>query len=231
MGRCHELDRIGLGGDDEMRIGISRLHFPVTTLGPGRRIGLWLQGCSIHCPGCVSRDTWPMAEDSQRVNVGEVLQWCARFASEADGVTITGGEPLDQVAPLEEFLQGFSRSQIFEHLDVLLYSGYSFGEAKLRSPLVFDLIDASITEPYVAAQTTDLVWRGSENQVLTMLTDRGRQFFGPFVDERTKVSEMQLSVASGTVWAVGIPREKLMPRFKHAMNDRGVALEGCSWQR
>lgn len=41
-----------------MRMILSRLHFPVTTLGPGRRIGVWFQGCSIRCAGCISRDTW-----------------------------------------------------------------------------------------------------------------------------------------------------------------------------
>ena len=41
-----------------MKIAINKAHFPVTVLGPGRRIGIWLQGCSIHCKGCVSQDTW-----------------------------------------------------------------------------------------------------------------------------------------------------------------------------
>ena len=39
-------------------VAISRLHFPVTTLGPGRRLGIWFQGCSIQCRGCISIDTW-----------------------------------------------------------------------------------------------------------------------------------------------------------------------------
>ena len=39
-------------------VSISRLHFPVTTLGPGHRIGIWFQGCSIRCEGCLSMDTW-----------------------------------------------------------------------------------------------------------------------------------------------------------------------------
>ena len=40
-------------------IALNRLHWPVTVLGPGRRVGIWMQGCSIGCRGCVSRDTWP----------------------------------------------------------------------------------------------------------------------------------------------------------------------------
>ena len=38
-------------------LALSRMHFPVTTLGPGNRIGIWVQGCTIRCPGCVSADT------------------------------------------------------------------------------------------------------------------------------------------------------------------------------
>ncbi|HAU1321526.1 TPA: radical SAM protein, partial [Legionella pneumophila] len=48
-----------------MMIYISRVHFPVTTLGPGHRIGIWFQGCSIRCPGCISTDTW-------NINKGEI---------------------------------------------------------------------------------------------------------------------------------------------------------------
>ena len=43
----------------EAKIAVNRLHWPVTVLGPGHRVGIWMQGCSIGCPGCVSRDTWP----------------------------------------------------------------------------------------------------------------------------------------------------------------------------
>ncbi|MCT5046402.1 radical SAM protein, partial [Pseudomonas aeruginosa] len=27
-------------------------------MGTGRRLGIWFQGCSIRCPGCISADTW-----------------------------------------------------------------------------------------------------------------------------------------------------------------------------
>jgi len=33
-------------------IAISRAHFPISTLGPGLRLGVWMQGCSIRCKGC-----------------------------------------------------------------------------------------------------------------------------------------------------------------------------------
>ena len=33
---------------------IDRIHYPVYTLGPGKRIGIWFSGCSKKCYGCIS---------------------------------------------------------------------------------------------------------------------------------------------------------------------------------
>src|SRR5215831_1013285 len=83
-----------------MRISISRIHFPVSTLGPGQRIGIWFQGCSIRCPGCISMDTW--AEGRGITTVEEVINSIIPWLSKADGITISGGEPFDQPDALLE---------------------------------------------------------------------------------------------------------------------------------
>src|SRR6185503_5851184 len=70
---------------------LSRLHYPLTELGPGRRAGVWFQGCTIRCPGCMSVDTWPRRPE-RAVPVAEVLGWLAGLGP-VDGVTISGGEP------------------------------------------------------------------------------------------------------------------------------------------
>ena len=51
-------------------LALSRALFPVTTLGPGRRLGIWFQGCSIRCRGCISVDTWPPGEPATATDVG-----------------------------------------------------------------------------------------------------------------------------------------------------------------
>lgn len=53
-----------------MNLALSRMHFPVTTLGPGDRIGIWFQGCSIRCTGCISKDTWD--PEINHINISEV---------------------------------------------------------------------------------------------------------------------------------------------------------------
>jgi anaerobic ribonucleoside-triphosphate reductase activating protein len=213
-----------------VRLGISRVHFPVTTLGPGRRIGLWLQGCSIHCPGCISRDTWPLAETDQLVEVSEVLRWFERYADDADGITISGGEPLDQSPAVEEFLGAIRRSQSLLHCDILLYTGYSIETAQTRSPGLLREVDALMSEPFIISQPTDLMWRGSENQILHTMSPRGRELFGPFVDARSDVEAFQFSSDGGHAWSIGIPNRRTLPALKRKMKESGVDLQECSWQ-
>ena len=79
-----------------MKIAVNKAHFPVTVLGPGRRIGIWVQGCKIHCKGCVSQDTWE-ADPGRETTVARLLAWCRKTTEGAfDGVTISGGEPFDR---------------------------------------------------------------------------------------------------------------------------------------
>ena len=77
----------------EVKVAVNRLHWPVTVLGPGRRVGIWMQGCSIGCPGCVSRDTWPAPSESAAgeggpgdiISVGDLM---ARIDALVDGASL-----------------------------------------------------------------------------------------------------------------------------------------------
>src|SRR4051812_41543155 len=91
-----------------MHIRLNKAHFPVSSLGPGRRIGIWFQGCSIGCPGCISQDTWE-ADESSLVDLTVVLDWCRhQIQGCPEGVTISGGEPFEQAAALVTLLDGLS---------------------------------------------------------------------------------------------------------------------------
>ncbi|MGG7582215.1 4Fe-4S cluster-binding domain-containing protein [Rhizobium sp. Nf11,1] len=78
------------------------MHFPVTALGPGRRIGIWFQGCSIRCPGCISADTWTTGKGTTTLE--EVVNTLQPWLPEAEGVTVSGGEPFDQQEALQSLL-------------------------------------------------------------------------------------------------------------------------------
>ncbi|WIX92519.1 4Fe-4S single cluster domain-containing protein [Amycolatopsis sp. DG1A-15b] len=213
-----------------MKVRIARLHHPVTALGPGRRIGIWTQGCAIACPGCASRDTW-VADDRHVVDVSTVLEWCAGpDPSTVDGVTISGGEPSEQPEALTELVTGLDEFRRRYGWDVLCFTGVEYEDFVARCPRVPALIDALVTGPYRAGEPTDLVWRGSANQRLVPIGERGRERYGRWVDARPERPPLQVQVDEGRVWLVGVPRSGDLGRLQRRLRERGIELEDVSWR-
>ena len=200
-----------------MRIGISRIHFPITTLGPGRRLGIWFQGCSIRCPGCISADTWGSGRGL--LELDELLEQVEGWLPECDGITISGGEPFDQCDALNELLRGL-RAKV--GVDILVYSGHPF--ERLAEPLrrMDGFIDALISEPYLTHAPQTLPLRGSDNQRLHMLTDLGRERFSAFEHpDHCKQTFDVMFDDDGAVWLAGIPRRGDFERLKVRLSQLG----------
>ncbi|MET4579959.1 4Fe-4S single cluster domain-containing protein [Ottowia thiooxydans] len=202
-----------------MKLSLSRIHYPVTTLGPGRRIGIWFQGCSIRCAGCISRDTWRFREGD--VMAEDVIRRIAPWMNECDGVTISGGEPFDQAAGLFDLLKRIKAHR--RAANVLVYSGYDLERLDAHQELRRGLIDALITDPYVgdADQTKPL--RGSDNQRLHFLSELGEAVFGQY-ERQLGDSDKSLDVMfddEGTVWLAGIPRKADMHRLAAMLRESG----------
>jgi anaerobic ribonucleoside-triphosphate reductase activating protein len=209
-------------------VAISRLHFPVTTLGPGRRVGIWFQGCSIRCAGCISVDTWPT--DRGVTGVGRVLDAVKSWLAGADGITISGGEPFDQPEALRQLLLGL---RSLTEGTILVYSGNEF--EKLTGWLAESpgLIDALISDPYDYRAAQTLALRGSDNQRLHLLTRAGAAAFSSF-DRPATADDLRLDAMfdpDGTVWFAGVPARGDLHRLREALAAQGhdVALsEGRS---
>jgi anaerobic ribonucleoside-triphosphate reductase activating protein len=198
-------------------LALSRVLFPVTTLGPGRRVGIWFQGCSIRCPGCISVDTWPAGEPT--VSIADLLDALAPWLNAADGVTITGGEPFDQLAALEALLAG-----IRERFpgDILVYSGYPFEALTGALERLTGLMDALISDPYESAAGDRLALRGSDNQRLHPLTPLGRSRFKRFDAPGEKCRSLDLMMdADGCFWLAGIPRRGDFTRLRQTLELHG----------
>lgn len=204
-----------------MKVSLSRIHFPVTTLGPGRRIGIWFQGCSIRCAGCISADTWAAKEAD--ITVSQLLETLDSWLAECDGVTISGGEPFEQVDGLTELLTGIrDRSDC----NVLVYSGLP--EADLRKSWLFNsgLIDALMSEPFLLAAPQTLALRGSDNQKLHYLTARGFADFSGFNRLITQ-ADKRLDVmfdSDGVAWLAGVPQRGDMRRLQEILSLQGDAI-------
>lgn len=213
-------------------VRVSRVFFPVTALGPGRRLGIWFQGCSIGCTGCMSRDTWPAAGGVQ-TSVGQlVTHWRQAREQGATGLTISGGEPSEQPEALVELLEQVRMLEQVrtEEVDILLYTGRELDGLAAAAPRALDLVDVVVTGRYDARQPTTLIWRGSANQDMHLLTRLGRERFARYLDHRPSAPPLQVMVDDRTIWYVGVPRAGDLVRVERELRDSGVHMGASSWR-
>ena len=202
-------------------VALSRMHYPVTTLGPGQRLGIWFQGCSIQCRGCVSMDTW--APGSKRTSVEQIIEAAIPALREADGVTVSGGEPFDQPEALHELLGRLRDS--FEG-DILVYSGHPLELLAKRLPAFKGLIDCLVADPFDADVPQTLALRGGDNQRMVCLTKLGRERFRPgdrIPEDGPRGLDIMFDDETGEAFLAGIPRPGDMRRLAALLAAQGHA--------
>jgi anaerobic ribonucleoside-triphosphate reductase activating protein len=218
-------------------IRIAKVHHPVTVLGPGHRLGIWVQGCSIGCAGCASRDTW-VTDPALEVEVADLLDRCRELVGDGplDGVTVTGGEPFEQPAALAALADGLRSWGHERHtaghpeLDLLVYSGLPWARLTRHHADLLARFDAAVPEPYVATAPRGGAWRGSSNQPLVPLTPLGRLRYPAGVDSDDGRPRLQVALDDDAVWFVGVPRPGDLDRLEAALAARGVTVEEVSWR-
>lgn len=143
--------------------------------GPGLRVAVWTQGCSIRCEGCFNPDLWG-ARGGQTMTVDDLVDRVLEAAgqdAETEGVTFLGGEPFDQPKELAKVARKL-RSQ---GLSVMVFTGFTLEEIRSKgNPSTAEFlseIDLLVDGPYVKG-LPDLSrpWVGSTNQRFHFLTDR-----------------------------------------------------------
>lgn len=135
--------------------------------GPGMRLTIFTQGCPHHCEGCHNPQTWPMS-GGQATPIAELLQRIEKNPL-CSGVTISGGEPLAQIAACAAYAEGAKALG----KSVWLYSGYTWEEilampdddgALNRLLAATDVLVDGRFE--MARRNLQLTFRGSDNQRL-----------------------------------------------------------------
>jgi anaerobic ribonucleoside-triphosphate reductase activating protein len=94
-----------------------------------------------------------------------------RLAEEIEGVTVSGGEPLQQLTALSALV---SRVKRLKHISVIVLTGYTWQEVQ-RMPRAKDLllnVDVLIAGRYKAAERVAEGLRGSGNKTVHLLTSR-----------------------------------------------------------
>lgn len=125
--------------------------------GPGKRLLIFCQGCTLRCPGCINQHLWEFGT-GQDISPEEVLQLC----KEVDGVTLHGGEPLDQSESLLDVVKLLKNND----KTVILFTGYKLKElTKREQKEIWKLADIVVSGRYIEKKRNIyLQFRGSTNQ-------------------------------------------------------------------
>jgi len=151
---------------------IARILSPVHSLGPGDRVCLWTQGCKKRCKGCISPELQPYSGNEIDVDVlAKILIQVAR-KNNCTGITISGGDPLEQSQALLKLLTLLRN----EFDDILVYTGFELqdiqdGLVGIEAKKCLDYLDVLIDGKYVdELNYRDCVLRGSSNQKIHFIT-------------------------------------------------------------
>jgi anaerobic ribonucleoside-triphosphate reductase activating protein len=207
-------------GEGMLRVA-HRLH-PCETLGPGRRAVIWVAGCSLDCPGCVARPI--LGPDAGRnMAIDALAEWVVSRPGCA-GLTLSGGEPFEQAAALVELVE---RVRAIRDISVMAYSGFRLETLRAaRDPArraLLEHLDILVDGRYVQALGADLLWRGSSNQRIHLLTPRHAELEERLQEPGAGV-EVHVTVDGRVFWA-GVPPPGFQERLSHELAERGVHLE------
>ena len=187
--------------------------------GPGLRSVVFFQGCTLACQNCFNPDSHPFTgADATVLAVAErVLQ--AHQEHGTEGVTFSGGEPMQQAPALLELIQAL-RQQV-PSLSFGMFSGYSDLELVLGEYSIWGCdysesdrrrlweeirahLDFAVLGRFNETQPSALPLRTSRSQALRMLTTRyGVKDYGPQSIEVTVHSDGRAEVTGFPI--LGLP--------------------------
>lgn len=164
--------------------------------GPGLRFVLWTQGCSKGCKNCFNPETWSF-EKYKSLTPLEIFRLIKN--SNVSGVTITGGDPLEQPEELLELLvllEGLNLSN-----GIILFTGYTIDEINkdflLRKSLNY--IDVLIDGRFEKDQRISSSLRGSENQNIIYFSSKIKE------EELNIDQEVEVGILDNEMYVTGFP--------------------------
>jgi anaerobic ribonucleoside-triphosphate reductase activating protein len=175
--------------------------------GPGARFVVWFQGCTLGCPGCFNPATHDPAggrAGSLGIALDELVGELARARPAIEGLSLSGGEPLQQPEAARALLDAARGLG----LSTLAFSGYTIDEIRAlpggAGTDVLARLDVLIDGRYVASDRLATGLRGSANQRIQLLTER----YTLADVEATPVAEIRIG-PTGDVVLTGVNPLKL----------------------
>jgi len=166
--------------------------------GPHERCAVWVAGCDLACPGCCNPELFDPSAGTPTAP-GAVLD--AATDAGVEGITILGGEPLQQVEPVATLLEGAQS----RGLGTIVFSGYTLERARSLPGFsrLWASLDTLVDGPFDARRPERARrFIGSTNQGLHHRTER---YADPSLWRGPTRIEVRID-ASGAIEMHGMPR-------------------------
>ena len=146
--------------------------------GNGLRVTIWFAGCTHKCKGCHNEWTWnynqgkDFLDNSEKI-LNKLSEWLDK--DYIDGITLSGGDPLDQDDYTLQILLGFINwfRKKYPSKTIWCYTGYIYENLKGLKKKVADSCDVLVDGPY-KEELRDIAhtpFRGSTNQRIINIKD------------------------------------------------------------
>ncbi|WP_228460770.1 4Fe-4S single cluster domain-containing protein [Gordonia crocea] len=186
--------------------------------GPGTRFALWVQGCSLQCPGCFNPHLWGTKGGTDR-RVADLVDDVS--AADVDGITLLGGEPFEQAVALAALADAVRA----RGLSVMTFTGYDLPEltgagAPTGSAELLAATDLLVTGRYERERPDHRrPWVGSTNQRFEFLTDRYRH-----LEQKLRAIGDRLEIRVDATGAVMVNGWSSMESLEMLLDDPALIL-------
>jgi anaerobic ribonucleoside-triphosphate reductase activating protein len=203
---------------------ISKIHYPLTTLGPGTRLGIWTMGCAHACPGCIAENWWAF-DQTKAVPLSDLKQLTRlhHHVNPKLGLTISGGDPFFQKELLPFLI--FCKNEL-QIEDILVYTGFTLTEIKASTQswrqACLAYIDVLIDGRYVEALNDNLPLRGSSNQVIHFLNPKMKSRYEPILNG---TREFKVKIEGNAFQIYGIVPKNFLKNFKQSTAKIGLDID------
>lgn len=167
---------------------VRRIHYPLTTLGPGNRVGIYVMGCNKRCNGCMAKELQSQ-DEKYKIDLEDVIESIKYYYNidKSIGITISGGEPFlqDELGALVKEIKNIGIK------DILIYSGYKYEELKSMKNDNIDLalnnIDVLVDGEYIEELNDNKPLRGSSNQRIIFFNETLKEKYDVSLKSKRKV--------------------------------------------
>ena len=163
-----------------------------------------------------------LSEDYEECTPEELYKWVLS-CDKIEGISISGGEPLEQNSnELIDFLRKVKSDS--RGLSIIVFSGFIYKEIE-KGPCkeILDIADVLVDGTYKKELNDDAGLRGSSNQNIIFLSDRYLPIKEYFYKKDCRNIELGITL-DNTITINGIPKKGFVEKLKSDLANEGYEL-------